>query len=345
MLDDRRILLLTDGELGVFSSKTATCILRYRPDEVVALLDRQRVGQDPADVVGVGAGIPIVGSVAEALHYEPNCLLIGTAPVGGALPDAWRGMLGDAVTAGLDVISGLHAMLNDDPELAALAGRHGVTLYDVRRPPDDVPIGRNLARDLPVRRVLCIGTDCNLGKMVASFELAEALRQRGRDARFIATGQTGIMLSGSGIAIDRVISDFVPGAVEKMLLEHRDREVVVIEGQGALIEPAYSGVTLGLLHGSAPDAMILCHHATRTGLTHHPSIVIPPLAEMVDLHERIVRPLYPSRVIGIALNTVGLDDAGARDAVERAEAETGLPATDVLRLGPDKLVDAIEGIL
>ena len=345
MLDNRRILLLTDGKLGVFTSKTATCILRYRPERVVALLDRERAGTDPAEALGVGRGIPIVASVAEALRHEPTCLLIGIAPVGGGLEEAWRGFLRDAIAAGLDVISGLHLMLNDDPELSALAARHGVTLHDVRRPPDDIPVGRNLARTLPVKRVLCVGTDCNTGKMVAAFELTEALRRRGRDARFIATGQTGIMLCGAGIAIDRVISDFVPGAVERMLRENQDAEVALIEGQGSLIEPAYSGVTLGLIHGSAPDAMILVHHATRTTLIHHDAVPIPPLPELIELHERVTRPLYPSKVVGIALNTVGLDDNGARAAIERVEADVGLPATDCVRFGPGKLADVIEAIL
>lgn len=345
VLDDRRILLLTDRQLGVFTSKTATCILRYRPERVAALLDRAQAGNDPADVLGVGRGIPIVASVAEALAYEPNCLLIGIAPVGGGLPEAWRGFLREAITHGLDVLSGLHLMLNDDPELSSLAATHGVTLHDVRRPPDAIPVGRHRAPSLAVKRVLCVGTDCNTGKMVAAFELAEALARRGRDARFIATGQTGILLAGGGIAVDRVISDFVPGAVEMMLLEHEDAEVAVIEGQGSLTEPAYSGVTLGLMHGAAPDAMVLAHHAMRRTLIHHNGVPIPPLAELIHLHERVMRPLYPSRVVGIALNTVGLDDAAARQAVEQTAAHVGLPTTDVVRFGPDPLCDVIEAIL
>ena len=345
MLDDRRILLLTDGKLGVFTSKTATCILRYRPDSVTALLDREKAGADPADTLGVGAGIPIVASVAEGMRHEPNCLLIGIAPVGGGLPEAWRAFLREAIASGLDVISGLHLMLNDDPELADLAEAHGVRLHDVRRPPDDIPIGRNLAHTMAVKRVLATGSDCNTGKMVASFELAEALRRRGRDACFIATGQTGIMLCGRGIAIDRVISDFVPGAVELMLREVQHREVAIIEGQGSLIEPAYSGVTLGLMHGAAPDAMILCHHATRKTLIHHDNVPIPPLPDLIELHEHVMKLLHPSKVIGIALNCVDLDDDGARAAIRRTEADTGLPATDVVRFGPDKLADAIEAIL
>ncbi len=345
MLENRRVLLLTDGHLGVFTSKTATCILRYRPREVVALLDRNEAGRDPADIVGVGRGIPIVASVAEAMRYQPRSLLIGIAPAGGALPDDWRQFIAEAIERGLDIISGLHLMLADDPQFAPLAHAHGVTIHDVRRPPDNIPLGASIARTLPCKRILTVGADCAIGKMAVAVELADALARRGRDARFIATGQTGIMISGYGIAIDRVISDFVPGAVEMMLVENKHHEVLIVEGQGSLIEPAYSGVTLGLLHGAAPHAMIFCHQPSRTRLRHHPEVPILALAEFIALHERLTQPLFPSKVIGIALNCVDLTDATARDAVARAEAETGLPATDVIRFGPDKLVAAIERLL
>ncbi|NQT52423.1 DUF1611 domain-containing protein [bacterium] len=345
MLDDRRVLLLTDGHLGVFSAKTATCILRYKGDRVVALLDRKDAGRDPADIVGVGRGIPIVASVEEAMAYKPTCLLIGIAPVGGGLPAVWRTFLRDAITRGLDVVSGLHLMIGDDEEFGPLTREHGARIFDVRRPPDDVPIGANRARAMPVRRVLVIGVDCNVGKMVAAFELARALAARGRDARFVATGQTGIMLAGRGIAVDRVISDFVAGAVETMLDDHADAEVALIEGQGSLIEPAYSGVTLGLMHGAAPDAMILVCQPTRTTLTHHPEVPIPPLPELIDLHERIMQPLFPSKVIGIACNTVDMADGEARCAIEAVQLQTGLPAADVVRFDTGPLTDAIEAIL
>lgn len=345
MLENRRVLLLTDGHLGVFTSKTATCILRYRPRDVVAILDRNEAGRDPADIVGVGRGIPIVGSVAEAMAYAPRSLLIGIAPAGGALPDDWRQFIREAIERGLDVISGLHLMLADDPEFAPLARGHGVTIHDVRRPPDHIPLGANLARTLPCKRVLTVGSDCAIGKMAVAVELAEALVRRGRDARFIATGQTGIMISGYGIAVDRVISDFVPGAVEQMLIENKHHEVLLIEGQGTLIEPAYSGVTLGLMHGSAPHGMIFCHQPSRTHLRHHPEVPILPLPEFIELHERVMAPLFPSKVIGVALNCVDLTDAESRAAIARAEADTGLPATDVIRFGPDKLAKAIAALL
>ncbi len=345
MLENRRVLLLTDGHLGVFTSKTATCILRYRPREVVAILDRTHVGRDPAEIVGVGRGIPIVGSVAEAMRYEPRSLLIGIAPAGGALPDDWRQFIAEAIERRLDIISGLHLMLADDPEFGPLARRKGVTIHDVRRPPEGIPLGANLARTLPCKRILTVGADCAIGKMLVAVELAEALTRRGRDACFIATGQTGVMISGYGIAIDRVISDFVPGAVEMMLVECKHHEVLGVEGQGTLIEPAYSGVTLGLMHGCAPHGMVFCHQPSRTRLRHHPEVPILPLPQFIELYERMMAPLFPSKVIGVALNCVDLSDAAAREAVARAEAETGLPATDVIRFGPDRLAEAVGAIL
>jgi uncharacterized NAD-dependent epimerase/dehydratase family protein len=345
MTEGRRILLLTDGHLGVFSSKTATCLLRYRAGNLVALLDRTHAGCDPADLLGVGKGIPIVASVQEALAYEPNCLVIGIAPPGGGLPTPWRTVLRESIAAGLDIVSGLHLMLNEDLELGTLARERGVTIHDVRRPPDDIPLGANIARALPARRVLVVGSDCNTGKMVAAFELQAALATRGRDARFIATGQTGIMIAGRGVAVDRVISDFVPGAVERMLQEQGDAEVLIVEGQGSLIEPAYSGVTLGLMHGAAPNALILAHHATRTALIHHPDVAIPPLTELIALHEHVMRAVHPTRVVGIALNCVDMPESAAGEAVERAAAETGLPTTDVIRFGAQPLADAVEALL
>ncbi len=283
MLENRRVLLLTDGHLGVFTSKTATCILRYRPRDVVVILDRTHAGRDPADIVGVGRGIPIVGSVAEAMRYEPRSLLVGIAPAGGGLPDDWRQILAEAIEHRLDIISGLHLMIADDPHLGPLALAHDVTIHDVRRPPEGIPLGANLARTLPCKRILTVGADCAIGKMLVAVELADALARRGRDARFIATGQTGIMISGYGIAVDRVISDFVPGAVEMMLVENKHHEVLVVEGQGTLIEPAYSGVTLGLMHGCAPHGMVFCHQPTRTHLRHHPEVPILPLPEFFEL--------------------------------------------------------------
>lgn len=342
MRNEERLLILAEGHLGVFSSKTATCVIRYCPRNVVAVLDSRHAGDDLAAVLGVGDGIPIVSSVTEALPLRPTALLIGIAPRGGELPAEWRDILRAAIDNGLDVISGLHTFLSDDADLSQRARQRGVRLYDVRRPPDGIPLGRNIARTLPALRVLTVGTDCSVGKMVTSVELDRCARDRGWRSQFVATGQTGIMISGAGVPIDRVISDFVPGAIEDELLRYRDADLLSVEGQGSLIHPAYSGVTLGLIHGCAPDGLILCHHAGRRTIKGNEEVPLPTLPEMVDLHHAVTRHLYPTRVIGISLNCVGLTDEAARRCCEEAARTTGLPATDPIRFGSGPLMDAVE---
>ena len=338
----QRLLILTEGQLGVFSSKTATSVIRYRPDEIAAVLDSQHAGEDLGAILGVGHGVPIVCSVADALPTRPTALLIGIAPRGGALPDEWRRILREAIENRLDIISGLHTFLSEDDEFVRLAAQYGVKLVDVRRPPDNIPLGRDLARHIPALRVLTVGTDCAVGKMVTSIELDREARCRGWRSHFVATGQTGIMISGEGVPIDRVISDFVAGAIEDELLRREQADLLSIEGQGTLIHPAYSGVTLGLIHGSAPDGLILCHHAGRTAIRGYEEVPIPPLSEMIELHHVITRPLYPSRVIGISLNCVGLSNDEARRHCAEAAATTGLPATDPIRFGSGPLMDAVK---
>jgi uncharacterized NAD-dependent epimerase/dehydratase family protein len=343
-IEGRRLLILTGGRLGVFESKTAVSVIRYHPDQVVAVLDETHAGGDLHGLVGVGGGIPIVAAVADALPLRPNQLLVGVAPVGGSLEPAWRRHILDALRAGLDLAAGLHLALGRDPEFADAADASGARIYDLREPPQALPIGSGRAAVAPARRILTVGSDCNVGKMVASLELTRALQTRGRDAAFVATGQTGIMIEGSGIAVDRVVCDFLAGAAELLVLERQDREILVIEGQGALTNPAYSGVTLGLIHGTCPEAMILCHHAARTRDLHF-GTPIRPLEELAGIYEHAAALLHPARVIGVALNTVGLDDDEARAAVEEAARRTGLPATDVVRFGPDRLADAVERFL
>lgn len=340
----RRLLVLTGSRLGVFESKTATSVIRYHPDQVVAVLDEKHAGRRLEEIIGVGAGIPIVSSVAEALPLGPNQLLIGVAPVGGTLEPSWRAHVREALEAGLDVAAGLHIALGRDPELAGLAQARGRRIFDLREPPEVLPIGSGRARSVRARRILTVGTDCNVGKMVTSLELDRGLRRRGYDSLFVATGQTGIMIEGSGIAVDRVICDFLAGAAEMLVLQRQDHELLIIEGQGSITNPAYSGVTLGLLHGTCPDALILCHHAPRTRDMHFasPLLALPRLA---DLYERVAAPVHPAKVIGISLNTVGLGDDEARAGLAEAAAQTGLPATDVIRFGADPLVDAVLGFL
>ncbi len=333
----RRLLLLAEGHSDdTHFGKTALGVLRYRRDEVVALLDSARAGETEE-------GVPIVGSVGDALRFEPTTALVGVATQGGRFPPAWRALLVDVLAAGLDLESGLHLFVSDDPELVDLAERHGVQLRDLRRPPADlnVPTGANL--DHPAKVVLTVGSDCAIGKMTVSLELDAEARRRGVSSEFVPTGQTGIAIAGWGIAVDAVVADFIAGASERLVVEGVERggEVLWVEGQGSLLHPAYSGVTLGLVHGSAPHAFVLCHKAGQAAIDGDSRFPIPSLRELVELHERISLPARRARVHAIALNTRDLDEQAARTAIDAAEAETGLPADDPVRFGPQKLTAAV----
>ncbi len=341
----RRIAILAEGHFHWRGSKTAVGVIRYGQDQVVAVIDSTKAGKDAAEVLGngVGNGIPIVRDVSEALQHQPDTLLIGIAPIGGRLPDAWRAQVLRALNAGLHVISGLHQFLDDDPELHAAAERNRVQIWDVRRPPADRSM--RIAQHTPHRpgshTVYLAGSDCNVGKMTAALELDREAKRRGLSSGFAATGQTGIMISGRGIPVDRLISDFTAGGVEALVLEFTEQyDWVFVEGQGSLIHPAYSAVTLGLLHGSMPDLMILCHEAHRTTIRSYP-VPIPPLRRLIEIYEQAIGWLRPAPVVGIALNTYELDEASAREEIRRAEEETGLPATDCVRFGAGKLIDAL----
>jgi len=332
-----RLLILAEGFSGdPHYGKTARGVIAYGHRPVVAVLDGARAGETQD-------GIPIVSSVNDALCFGPTVALVGVATQGGRFPPAWRQLLQSCVAKGLHVENGLHEFLGDDAELAGLARRHGVELRDLRRPPAglNVPTGANL--ELPVRTVLTVGSECAIGKMTVSLELASEARARGLAAEFIPTGQTGIAIAGWGIAVDAVVSDFLAGAAEQLVVEGHARggELLFVEGQGSLIHPAYSGVTLGLVHGSAPHVFVLCHLAGQTEIDGYPGHPIPPLATLVELHERVALPARAATVAAIALNTRLLDEEPAREAIAAAEAETGLPADDPVRFGARRLVDAI----
>jgi len=340
----RRLLMLTEGQLNVYDAKMAVAVIRYRPQEAAAVLDSTRAGERLEEIVGVGQGIPIVVSVAEGLKYEPTGLLIGIAPAGGGLPVAWRATIREAMEAGLNVISGLHTFLGEDPEFASLAREHGVEIWDIRRVPDDIPLATHKAASTSVLRVLTVGSDCCMGKMLTSLELTKGAKQRGWDAEFVATGQIGIVVSGAGLVVDRVIADFCAGACEQLILERQGRQVLFVEGQGSLLHPSYSGVTLSLLHGTSPQAIVLCHEPGRETLQDY-TLPIPPLRQLVELHELVAEPVYPSRVVGSSLMCYRMSEAEAKEAVAEVERETGLPATDPVRFGVGKLLDQLESFL
>jgi len=366
--------VLAEGRFGLVGSKTAASAIRYLPERVTAVLDSEHAGGTAADVLGFGAGIPVVANLEEALAaaVPPDALLIGVAPQGGALPDAWRPVLRAAIEGGLEVWSGLHGFLAEDPELAGLAEARGVRLVDLRRSPPGLPVATGRAAGADVLRVLTVGTDCNVGKMTTGLELRRELRRRGVGTSFAPTGQTGILLEGWGVAVDAVAADFVAGAAESLVLAGAGAEdarvpvpggwredpvpgaagadVVLVEGQGSLLHPGYSGVTLGLLHGSMPQALVLCWVPSRRTIYggRYDWVDIPPLDDVVRLYEEAagwIRPPEAPRVVAVSAATYDLGEEEARRVVGEARERTGLPVTDPIRFGAGPLADAVVAAL
>jgi uncharacterized NAD-dependent epimerase/dehydratase family protein len=344
----RRLVILTEGEFGPHHAKTAWGVIRYGTEPIVAILDSSIAGRNVAEWLP-GHDIPAVATLDEALALPepPDTLLIGIAPTGGKLPAAWRATILRAIAAGLEVQSGLHTFLGDDPELSAAAAAAGVRLVDYRRPPEreETAVGRH---HRPGKRViLTVGTDCAIGKMSVALELRKAALARGDAAVFVPTGQTGMMIDGWGIAVDRVISDFLQGTVEWLVEQGEARgDWLIVEGQGSLDHPAYSSVTLGLIHGATPQAMVMVH---KPGLATHDfdhlpdaSFPIARLPEFIRTHEAVASMVAPSKVVAIALNTMLYpDEDEARRVIAEIAAETGLPADDPVRFGGDRLWAAI----
>jgi len=293
-------------------------------------------------VLGFGGDIPVVASVADGMPMQPNVLLIGIAPAGGQLPEAWRPVLRAALESGLHIWSGLHVFIGDDPEFAELAMRHTVQIVDVRKPPADLPVSSGRVRDVDATVILTVGSDCNIGKMTTQLAVRAALRERDVRVAFAGTGQTGIFIDGQGIAVDAVIADFIGGAAERLVIDAaKDADIVLVEGQGSLIHPGFSGVTYGLIHGSLPHALVLCTQPSRTTIRNNDWVTIPSLKALIALHDAVTTPLRHAPTIAVAMNTSDLDDDAARDAIERAMAETRLPATDPVRFDPSPIADAI----
>jgi uncharacterized NAD-dependent epimerase/dehydratase family protein len=334
--DKKYLILAEEFSHDPHYAKTAHGVMRYRRESVVALLDSRRAGETED-------GVPIVGSVDDALSFNPNTALVGVVTQGGRFPGDWQELLKSCVAKGLDLENGLHVRLRDIPGLPELAERHGVELRDLREPPPDLSTatGENLAVDATI--VLTVGSDCAIGKMTATCELDLEARKRGLRSVFVPTGQTGIAIAGWGIAVDAVVSDFIAGAAERLVVEGGRRgDLLWVEGQGAILHPIYSGVTVGLMHGSAPHLYVLCHEVGRTVVEGDPTgSPIVSLPELVDLHERMSLRLRPAKVAAIALNTSGVSEDDARAAVAEAEEATGLPADDPVRFGAGRILDAV----
>src|SRR4051794_285176 len=349
---DRRLVILAEGNFGFHHGKTAMGVIRYGTDKVVAVIDSTQAGRNVREWLGDSGrfDIPLVDSLNAALGFLPraDALLIGIAPPGGRLPDDWRVMILAAIRSGLDILSGLHTFLGDDPEFVEAARTSGVRLIDYRRPPERMETAVGRLHGPGKRVILTVGTDCAIGKMSVALELRRAATAAGRAASFVPTGQTGMMVEGWGVAVDRVIADFLQGTSEWLAAEGERRgDWVIVEGQGSLDHPAYSSVTLGLIHGTTPHAMVMVH---KPGLADHDfdheadaRFPIAQLPQFIALHEQIAALVAPSRVVAVALNTSLIpDEDEARRIVAATRAETGLPCDDPVRFGGDALWAEVE---
>lgn len=333
----QKIVLLT-AQLGTATAKTAVNLLRYRGEEIVGVVDAEHHGKTCAELFGIDSPAPVAASLDDLA--DADTLMVGTAPAGGKLPSEMRSVILAALRRGMRVVSGLHDFLKDDPELAGAARQFGGILQDVRH---------NAERDVAHRqgiddrclRIHTVGHDCNVGKMVVSLELARALQAGGHRAKFVATGQTGIMIEGDGCPVDAVVVDFINGAAEKLVLKNQHHEILLIEGQGSIVHPRYSAVTLGLLHGCVPDGLILCYEVGRNRVAGMNAIPLPPLRTFIQLYESMANASHPCRVIGVAMNSRRLSAREAAAERERVRDELGLPVCDIVRDGPADLVEAV----
>ncbi|MEB3286236.1 MAG: DUF1611 domain-containing protein [Vampirovibrionales bacterium] len=388
------VVILTDGHFGTSVAKLATGVLRYGQWPVVAIVDSTQAGKTAAEVVShladtPVANTPIIAGLADLAALEkspgyqpPKALILGTAPIGGKFPEHWYGILKTAIeTHQLHLINGMHQFLNDDPELARLAMASGTKIWDVRNPDGYYEnnhaywnISQHKARPDFVKVITMVGSDCSVGKMFTALELSSQGKARGMHTSFVATGQTGIIIHGRGVPLDRVVADYMAGLMESAVFEAVNEKTTIetesntvarakaesspvtadnplfvfVEGQGSLLHPAYSGVTMGLLHGSRPDAMILCHNPSIGTIKGGYQTPLPDLKTLIRIYEEAASwtngvgntsPIYPHpKVVGISLNTSAMSQTEAKAAVERAKAETGLPATDPVRFGLDGIL-------
>jgi uncharacterized NAD-dependent epimerase/dehydratase family protein len=320
-------------------SKTANGLLRYRPEEAAAVIDSTKAGRRVPDVLGYGPDVPVVASLDDAIALGADALLIGIAPTGGDLPSAWRPVVLRACARGLDVASGLHTFLAADAEIAAAARAAGAQIWDLRDYPPTSGVARGRWREIEAKVILTVGTDARTGKMSTALEVDREMTRRGLRSSFIATGQTGILIAKRGVPADAIRGDFLAGAIEHEVLEaDRASDFILVEGQGSLLHQGFSAVSMGLLHGAAPDLMVLCHEVTRRENDYGDAIA--DLARAARVHEEALT-FKRARVVAVSLVTVGLSEADARTAVAEAQRLTGLPATDPFRFGIAPVVDAL----
>ena len=330
MLKTPYLLFLGDAK-DALAAKVAQGIRDWRPENAVG---QMRLPGCVADL-----GIPDM-TIAESMEQGARTLVVGVANRGGFIAEDWIDVLVEALEAGMDLAAGLHNKLADVPRLAETAARLGRDLHDVRHPTKTYPVGSGAKR--PGKRLLPVGTDCSCGKMYTALAIEKEMRARGWSADFRATGQTGILITGEGVSIDAVVSDFISGAVETLAPDNDPDHWDLVEGQGSLYHPAYAGVTLGLIHGAQADALVLCHEPTRTHMRALPDYPVPDMRNVMDMtlpHARLTNP--DAKFVGICVNTKALDEAAAERFLEETEARFGLPTVDPVRTGVGQIVDSL----
>jgi D-glutamate N-acetyltransferase len=341
--EKRRLVILAEGNFDFKNAKTACGAIRYGFHDILCIIDSEKAGMTAGDAIpGLKSNIPIVASLDEALLKKPDSLLIGVASRGGGLPSSWRKIIIKSLMNGMHIYSGLHIFLSDDMEFKCLAEKYGRILWDIRKPAKNLPVALGRCRKAKSFIVHTVGTDCSVGKMTAGLEIIKGLRKKGITVEFVSTGQTGILITGYGQPVDAIAGDFMAGSVEMEIMNLDEKvDMIFIEGQGSLLHPGYSSVTLGILHGSAPDALILCHQSTRKEVARGYKIPIPPLSRMKKIYEDAAGLIKKTSTVAVALNTSGLEEEEALLDITNTMEESGLPTADPVRFSPEIIIDAL----
>jgi uncharacterized NAD-dependent epimerase/dehydratase family protein len=336
----RRIVILADNKFGPLTSKMANSAIRYLNDQIVSVIDSRNAGKNVNEVIGFGGEIPVYGTLDESLRHDPNTLLIGVSPAGGKFPSEWYPLVINAIQNRLHIISGLHEFLGDIAEFIVLAEKYRVKITDLRKNNKPNLLARGLARKFRSKIILTVGTHGNIGKMTTTIEMVKELQERGTSADWLATGQIGILLKGKGVPVDSVKGDFISGSIEAAVAAMDGNfEFVFVEGQGSIQHLGFSAVSLGILHGCLPDAMILCHRSD-IGVSEY-GVDTNNLHRMIKLHEDLISFIKPSKIVAISLNTYNLPEDKAIALIDDIKKTTGLPTTDPIRFGPKVLNNAV----
>ena len=339
-----RFVVLAINSFNHIENKTGNMLIRYMQDEVVAIIDPEKKGLTSNDVIQIGGDIPVVGSFNDAKKYNPDHLVIGNAPQGGIVSNQMFIEIKEAIRNGINIVSGMHEFLSKDIHLQKLAEQFGSKIIDLRMPPSPPSFSKGSWRKRNIPVLLVVGTDCDTGKMTTAWEIKTRLSDLNKKVKFIGTGQTGILLS-DGIAIDAVISDFMSGEIENLIdtKVENDTDLIIVEGQGALSNYAYSGVTLGLMHGCMPDYLILTHDPTRSKDVM--GYNIPDIKDLMQLHIDLMSPFKKSSFLGINLLTFEMGESIAKNTINEFESLYKLPTTDLIRFGDSNLIKSIYNLI